>query len=114
VPLGMGLSRIIPLPWKDPVLQTIRFGADADQIIAICKSGPTSATAESLDLRTSATKTLLKAEEVARLKGRVRHPSDPGILLLALDDGALSTLDLRTGQTKPLPAKLGEADTLAG
>lgn len=114
VPLGMGLPKAIPLPWKEPNLQTLRFGADADQILALCKAGPVSATLESLDLRSGTAKTLLKAEAVARIKNQVRHPTDPGLLLIVQDSGALYTLDLRTGQTKPLPTKLGEGDTLTG
>jgi hypothetical protein len=114
VPLGMGLPKEVPLAWKDPVVSSIGFGADADQVIALCKAGAAGFSAESLDLRTGTTRTLLKAEAYARVRGRARHPTDPGILLLAQDGGALSTLDLRTGQTKSLAAKLGAGDQLAG
>ncbi len=114
VPLGMGLPKVIPLPWKDPNLLSIRFGADADQIIALSKEGPATATLESLDLRSGTTKLLMKAEDVARIKNQVRHPTDSGLMLVAREDGTLFTLDLRTGQTKPLAPKLGEGDTLTG
>ncbi|MBK8725508.1 MAG: serine/threonine-protein kinase [Holophagaceae bacterium] len=114
VPLGMGLPKVIPLPWKDPVVSSIRFGADADQIFALCKAGPTGFTVESLDLRTGTAKTLLKAEETARVTGGTRHPSDPGLRLRVLEGGVLATLDLRNGQVKTLSTKLGEGDQLAG
>ncbi len=114
VPLGMGLPKVIPLPWKEPVPSTIRFGADADQIFAQCKAGPTGFTVESLDLRTGTARTLLKAEDTARVTGGARHPSDSALRLRALDGGVLTTLDLRNGQTNTLPVKLGDGDQLAG
>ena len=51
---------------------------------------------------------------MARLKGTARHPADPASITLAWDTGALGTLDLRTGQRRDLPAKLGEGDGLIG
>jgi hypothetical protein len=105
IPLGMGLPKVIALPCKDPLPGTIRFGADAEQILAFCRTGPTTRTLESLDLRTGTVKTLLDAEAVALVRNFAPHPTDPGVVLLRMEDGTLTTLDLRTGQKATLPVK---------
>ena len=109
VPLGMGLPQAVPIPWKNPDLFSLAFGGDANQIFGLDAAG---SSLQSVDLGTRATRTLLDRETLSQSKGFVRHPTDPGILLLNWTAGEVRTLDLRTGILKPLPVKVGDGESI--
>jgi hypothetical protein len=111
VPLRMGLPTVVRLPWKDANLFSLSFGKDTGQIVGLDTAG---SALRSFEVADGATRVLLDREQLASTTGNLRHPTDPGLLLLRGIGGESQTLDLRSGERKPLPVKLGEGETLVG
>jgi hypothetical protein len=111
VPLKMGLPNVVPIPWKDPNLFSLFFGADTNQILGVDTAG---SALWSVDLGSRASRPLLNREQLSQARGFVRHPGDPGLVLLNGTGGGTQILDLRTGELKALPVKLAEGETVVG